>query len=273
MTRGSWLTLTVAALSGLACATAPIRPAVITDAGVGIEMKLVKGGCFKMGSSHPIGGPEERPAHRVCVDDFYMAKTEVTQGQWAAVMGANPSFHANCGESCPVDMVSWNDAQIFIARLNQKIGGEGSAEGGYRLPTEAEWEYAARSGGKDELHSGRNDGDADQVGWFVLNSGDSLGRTFTHAVAGRAPNGLGLYDMTGNVWEWTNDWYEGAYYARSPRDNPAGPIAGGRRVLRGGGYANEATDARCTYRNYLPPEYRGRSEGFRLLRTPPSAAR
>jgi formylglycine-generating enzyme required for sulfatase activity len=176
-------------------------------------------------------------------------------------MGSNPSQHAACGEACPVEMVSWNDAQEFLARLNAKGGAQGPP-GPYRLPTEAEWEYAARSGGKHEKYAGTTD-DVGSVAWFLWNT------EVTQPVGQKAPNGLGLHDMTGNVWEWTADWYSETAYAGSLRKNPVGPAAGERRVLRGGSYANEAYDVRATYRNYLPPDYRGAGKGLRVVKAPP----
>jgi formylglycine-generating enzyme required for sulfatase activity len=231
------------------------------------ELVRVKGGCFRMGNPLPIGGPEEKPVHEVCVDDFYIGKLEVTQGQWKRVMGDNPSSDPDCGADCPVDGVSWDDVQVFLGRLNAASGGPSA--GTYRLPSEAEWEYAARSGGKDERFSGRADDDLASVAWHA-ESEDFRGM---RPVGLKAPNGLGLHDMTGNVWEWTNDWYASGYYSSSPRDNPPGPSSGEARVLRGGGFRNDAFDLRTTYRNYLPPGYRGAGKGFRVARTAPAQAR
>lgn len=142
-------------------------------------------------------------------------------------MGSNPSHFSSCGDKCPVESVSWNDAQDFISRLNSRTGKR------YRMPTEAEWEYAARSGGKREKYAGGNDVDA--VAWYGSNSGSR-----THPVGQKQPNGLGLYDMSGNVWEWCQDWYGGSYYNQSSRDNPGGPSSGSSRVIRGGGWVNAA---------------------------------
>lgn len=139
------------------------KDAFYTDPTTGIEMILVKGGCFQMGDTFGDGSPYERPLHEVCVDDFYVGKYEITQGQWKAIMGNNPSRYKDWGDNCPVEKVSWNDIQEFISKLNQKTGKA------YRLPTEAEWEYAAKSGGKNEKYSGSND--VDSVAWFGKNSG------------------------------------------------------------------------------------------------------
>ncbi|TAN44631.1 MAG: formylglycine-generating enzyme family protein, partial [Nitrospirae bacterium] len=137
---------------------------VVKDAATGIEMVLVKGGCYQMGDTFGDGDSDEKPVHEVCVDDFYIGKFEVTQGQWQAVMGNNPSSFKNCGDNCPVESVSWNDVQEFISRLNKKVPlSKGGTRGLYRLPTEAEWEYAARSGGKREKYAGGDD--VDSVAW------------------------------------------------------------------------------------------------------------
>jgi formylglycine-generating enzyme required for sulfatase activity len=233
-----------------------------------VELVSVKGACFRMGAASAVkSGPEERPAHEVCLDDFQLGKYEVTQGQWKAVMGSNPSANAACGDDCPVEMVSWNDALEFIGKLNARVAREEGRPGNYRLPTEAEWEYAARSGGKDERYAGGDD--VASVGWFIWNSSSWPAPDRpeqTHPVGQKAPNGLGFQDMTGNVWEWTADWYASDFYASSPRQNPAGPATGERRVVRGGGFGNDAYDCRTTYRNDLPPDYRGREKGFRLAR-------
>lgn len=218
-------------------------------------MVFVKGGCYQMGDTSGDGGPEEKPVHEVCVDDFYMGKYEVTQGQWKRIMGSNPSRFTDCGDNCPVEGVSWNDVREFIGRLNSLSG-----DSKYRLPTEAEWEYAARSGGRKEIYSG---GDLYSVAWFTADPSNE-----THHVGTKTPNGLGLYDMSGNVWEWTNDWYDSNYYSSSPRKNPTGPDTGSARVLRGGSWGVGPFEIRTAYRNYLSPDYRSGSIGFRLLRTP-----
>ena len=194
---------------------------------------------------------KEKPVHEVCVDDFYIGKYEVTQGQWKAIMGNNPSSFSSCGDNCPVEKVSWNDIQDFIGKLNSKTGKN------YRLPTEAEWEYAARSGGKSEKYSGGND--IDSVAWYGSNSGRK-----THPVGQKAANGLGLYDMTGNVWEWVSDWYSSSYYSESPKNNPKGPNSGSHRLLRGGGWHGNSRNSRTAYRHGHSPDFRDVSDGFRL---------
>ncbi|MBA4348368.1 MAG: hypothetical protein C0415_00040 [Thermodesulfovibrio sp.] len=195
----------------------------VTDT-TGLEMILVKSGCFQMGS-------DGYYAHEVCVDDFYIGKYEVTQGQWKAIMGDNPSRFEDCGDNCPVESVSWDDVQEFINKLNQKT------EKNYRLPTEAEWEYAARSGGKNEKWAGTsNQSELGEYAWYRENSGDK-----THPVGQKKPpNGLGIYDMSGNVWEWVSDWFDVNYYKNSPKDNPKGPSSGSYKALRGGSWRDDA---------------------------------
>jgi len=235
--------------------TPPERKEALTDPTKVIELVLVKGGCFQMGDTFGDGQPDEQPTHTVCVDDFYIGKYEVTQGQWQSVMANNPSFFKKCGEKCPVEQVSWNDIQEFITKLNAKTGKK------YRLPTEAEWEYAARSGGKKEKYAGTSsDVELGKYAWYSANSGGRI-----HPTGQKQPNGLGLYDMTGNAWEWCQDWYGEKYYSQSSRKNPPGPASGTRRVLRGGAWIFEPASIRASTRYSLTPEARGDLYGFRLL--------
>jgi formylglycine-generating enzyme required for sulfatase activity len=243
-------------LGGLLFALAGVANAVPD-----IEMAKVNGGCYQMGDTFGDGGPNELPVHRVCVNSFYIEKYLVTQAQWQAVMGNNPSIFKECGGNCPVENVSWEDALDFIRRLNDQTGKN------YRLPYEAEWEYAARSGGKQEQWAGTSD--SNQLGayaWFDENSGGK-----THPVGTRRPNGLGLYDMTGNVWEWCKDWYGEDYYKRSPLKNPHGPSSGSARVIRGGGWDDASGIVRTTSRDGSDPSIRcdicGIGGGFRLAIT------
>jgi formylglycine-generating enzyme required for sulfatase activity len=231
-------------------------PALYKDPATALEMVYVKGGCYQMGDTFGDGWPSERPAHEVCVDDFYIGKYEVTQGQWKKVMGNNPSRFPGCGDNCPVDNVSWYDAQDFIAKLNKMSGGSS-----YRLLTEAEFEYAERSGGKNQRYSGGND--VDSVAWYDINAEEHI-----HPGGTRAPNGLGIYDMSGNVWEWTNDWYQEDYYSHSPRNNPAGPSSGVERVKRGGCASGWPQNQRVFRRGSDVPDFRGMFNGFRLAKTP-----
>ena len=222
-----------------------------TDATTGMPFVFVKGGCFQMGDAVGGGDADEKPVHEVCVSDFYMGKYEVTQGQWRQIMGSNPSYFSSCGDNCPVERVSWNDAQDFIRRLNSQSGKR------YRLPTEAEWEYAARSGGKSEKFAGG--ADVKTVAWYDGNSGSR-----THPVGQKQPNGLGLHDMSGNVWEWCQDRYGSDYYRNSDRDNPEGPSSGSGRVVRGGSWLFDAASSRAALRTWNFPVYRLNVLGFRL---------
>jgi len=227
-----------------------------TDPTTGMEFVAVKRGCFQMGSNS--GANDEKPVHEVCVDDFYIGKYEVTQDQYQKITGSNPSNFK--GNNRPVEQVSWNDTQDYLSKLNSRSGKH------YRLPTEAEWEYAARSGGKDETYAGGNDVDA--VAWYRGNSGGFLSSRQTHPVGKKQPNGLGLYDMSGNVWEWTGDWYADDYYAKSPRNNPQGPSKGANRVNRGGSWGNGATYVRPANRIRFRPGNRNYYLGFRLVLPP-----
>lgn len=220
------------------------------------DMVFVKGGCFDMGNTFGDADMAERPVHTVCVNDFYIGRFEVTQRQWIEVMGTNPSKFNGC-DDCPVERVSWHDAQLFIRRLSYMDGNK------YRLPTEAEWEYAARSGGKKEKYAGMSSDNAlGRYAWYYGNADHK-----THPVGRKKPNGLGLYDMTGNVWEWTSDWYDESYYRVSPRDNPQGAYSGAYRVLRGGSWSNYRWYTRASIRDGFNPSVRYAYYGFRLVKT------
>ena len=229
------------------------------DPSTGMEFVWVPGGCYQMGcgSWASACGDVEKPVHEVCVDGFWIGKYEVTQGQWRQVMGNNPSSFSRCGDDCPVEKVSWNDVQDFIRKLSSQ------SSGGYRfrLPSEAEWEYAARSGGKPEKYSGGDNVDA--VAWYSKNSGDK-----THRVGTKQPNGLGIYDMSGNVWEWCQDVCAKNAYSKHSRNNPIYEVGGSDRVSRGGSWRLEPRYAQSALRSNSSPGYRGISTGFRLLRTP-----
>jgi formylglycine-generating enzyme required for sulfatase activity len=211
--------------------------------------------CMKEGSN------SEKPSHRVTISQpFLIGQYEVTQEQWYKVMGSNPAeFKTDkVGEDSrnyPVEKVSWNDVQNFISRLNAKEGKE------YRLPTEAEWEYACKSGGKDQKYCGGND--LSDVAWYEDNSGSR-----THRVGTKKPNGLGIYDMSGNVFEWVSDWYGVNYYGNSPDSDPQGPSGGERRVNRGGSWSGDADDARSSNRNIFRPLNYSNFIGFRLVSPP-----
>ena len=219
------------------------------------ELVLVEGGTFMMGAddSDADAFPAERPAHQVTLSSFKISKYEVTQKQWVALMGTNPSGFK--GENLPVENVSWDDVQEFIQRLNA------ATEKNYRLPTEAEWEYAARGGNKSKGYKYSGSNDVDAVVWY---SGNSNGTT--HAVGTKAPNELGIYDMTGNVDEWCQDWFDIDYYSYSPVNNPTGASTGTDRCCRGGGWCWTARQSRVTYRAMTRPNQgtNGEHYGFRL---------
>ena len=224
-----------------------------TDPVTGMVFKWVAGGCYDMGCGAWTDScdDDELPVHEVCVDGFWIGKYEVTQGQWQQIMGSNPSYFER-GDNYPVEQVSWDDCKNFINTLNAQSGST------FRLPTEAEWEYAARSGGQEEKYAGGDD--LDSLGWYGDNSGDK-----THEAGTKAPNGLGIYDMSGNVWEWCSDWYAYDYYANSPVDNPQGPSSGSYRVGRGGSCLDRALRCRAAGRNYFTPAIGHRNLGFRLV--------
>jgi len=232
---------------------------------IGMEFVYIKPGSFMMGSpSNESGRDDDEVQHRVSITkSFYIQTTEVTQGQWKAVMGSNPSHFKNCGDDCPVENVSWNDVKEFIHKLNQREG-----SGTYRLPSEAEWEYAARAGTDTPFSFGRclSTDQANYHGNYPL-SGCAKGkyRNSTIRVASFSPNAWGLYDMHGNVYEWCQDWYA-KYYSSSATD-PTGPSSGSYRVIRGGGWLNYARVCRSANRVSCTPGYRGYDLGFRLLRT------
>ncbi|MDF1580038.1 MAG: SUMF1/EgtB/PvdO family nonheme iron enzyme [Desulfuromonadales bacterium] len=216
----------------------------------GMEFVFVPGGCYPMGNQFGDGDSAEQLVHEVCVDSFRLGKFEVTQGQWRKVMGSNPSYFKN-GDNYPVEQVSWNDVQQFLRKLNRQTGKT------FRLPTEAEWEYACRSGGKIEKYCGGSD--VDSLAWYSGNSGSK-----THPVAQKQPNGLGLYDMSGNVWEWCQDRYDSVYYGKSPRNNPQGQSKGSNRVNRGGSWNDGPALVRSVNRFRDTPGYRVFNLGFRL---------
>ncbi len=228
------------------------------DSATGMEFIFVKGGCYDMGDTFGDGELDEKPVHSVCVSDFYIGKYEVTQEQWKTIMGSNPSDFSSCGDTCPVESVSWDDTQEFIQKLNSKTGKS------YRIPTEAEWEYAARSGGKKEKYAGTSsDPDVGSYAWYGSNSDGEI-----HPVGRKKPNGLGIYDMSGNVYEWCHDWFGSDYYKNRPKNSPQGPSSGNNRVFRGGSWLNELPLLRASDRNDDDPSVRHRRIGFRLIRTP-----
>ena len=222
--------------------------------GVSFEMIAVEGGTFTMGATDEQASDaysDEKPTHQVTLSSYYIGKTEVTQELWQAVMGSNPSGFS--GANLPVEKVSWEDCQIFIAILNELTGKY------FRLPTEAEWEYAARGGSKSQGYKYSGSNTVDDVAWYPSNSSSK-----THPVATKAPNELGIYDMSGNVLEWCRDWYSSSYYSSSSQYNPTGPASGSRRVYRGGSWGSSARLCRVSYRDYNGPSYRFYNLGLRL---------
>ena len=220
--------------------------------GVSFEMIYVKGGTFTMGCTSEQGGDcydDEKPTHNVTLNDYYIGKFEVTQELWKAVMGKNPSNWK--GDKLPVESVSWNDVQEFITKLNQKTGAN------FRLPTEAEWEYAARGGNKSRGYKYSGSNAIGNVAWYWDNADKK-----THQVGTKSPNELGIYDMSGNVWEWCQDWY--GSYSSGSQTNPTGPSSGSYRVLRGGSWAYYAGNCRVSLRRSGIPNIRLSYSGFRL---------
>jgi len=233
-----------------------------------------------MGNTFGDGYHVERPVHDVCVNSFSISKFDVTKGAFKIFVDSTGyRTEAEIGDGCyvydgiswgkkpgtdwrspgfpqdndhPVVCISWNDATAYaqwLSRINDR---------NYRLPTEAEWEYAARSGGKHEKFAGGNDIEA--LAWYSGNAGNT-----THPVGKKLANGLGLYDMSGNVWQWTADWYDENYYRNSPRNNPVGPLSGSKRVFRGGSWFYDERGIRASYRDFYIPGFSSSYLGFRLV--------
>ena len=217
----------------------------------GMEFIWIPKGSFMMGSPELESGRDKNEKqHRVnLTKGYWLGATEVTQGQWEAVMGNDPSKFKLCGSNCPVEQVSWGDAQEFIKKLNRK------GQGSFALPTEAQWEYAARAGTTTAYSFGDNYQRLDGYAWYRGNSG-------THTVASKKPNPWGLYDMHGNASEWTEDWYDA--YPPGTSTDPTGGI-GAHRVFRGGSWFGAARKLRTADRNGQSPGYRHATIGFRLL--------
>jgi formylglycine-generating enzyme required for sulfatase activity len=216
-----------------------------------LEMTLVKGGTFTMGCTVGECTERELPPHQVTITkDFYIGKYEVTQAQWEAVMDNNPSGFID--DSFPVETVGWDDVQAFISQLNKTTGKN------YRLPTEAEWEYAARGGAESKGYVFSGGDNLDSVAWNIGNANST-----THTVGTKAPNELGIHDMTGNVWEWVSDWY--AEYTPEAETDPAGPQSGERRVFRGSSWlCSDPNFRRIPYRFTTDPSLARNFVGFRL---------
>jgi formylglycine-generating enzyme required for sulfatase activity len=220
----------------------------ITVNGVSFVMIKVEGGTFQMGST--TGDSNERPVHQVTLtNDYYIGETEVTQELWKAVMGNNPSSFKG-SDQLPVERVFWNDCQTFITKLNELTGKT------FRLPTEAEWEFAARGGNASQGYTYSGSNTVGDVAWYNVYQ--------TIKVATKAPNELGIYDMSGNVWEWCQDWYRSSY-SSSAQTNPTGPTSGSYRVKRGGSWHLSGLDCRVSSRSYSAPSYTNGTIGLRLV--------
>ena len=238
------------------------NPNTFTVNGVSFEMVYVEGGSFDMGATTEQGSDaydSEYPVHSVTLSDYYIGRCEVTQELWLAVMGSwpgtAPSNSYGVGANYPAYYISWNDCQEFVAELNRLTGRT------FRLPTEAEWEYAARGGNKSRHYKYSGSNNIFDVAWHKGNSGDK-----THAVGTKTANELGIYDMSGNVYEWCSDWY--GSYSAGAQTNPQGPSSGTYRVLRGGSWNYNASYCRVSNRNYNDPDFSFNGLGLRLVLVP-----
>ena len=232
----AWARVSKEQIQAAAKAGVPVAKEIDLGGGVTMKMVYIPPGSFMMGSEEY---GDEKPVHRVTITrGFYMGIHEVTQAQWRAVMGNNPAKFK--GDHRPVETVSWNDCQEFIGKLNAR----GSEH--FRLPTEAEWEYACRGGTTTKYYWGQSSPDA--YAWYRSNSSGQ-----THPVSQKQPNAFGLYDMSGNVYEWCQDWYKKDYYGESPSTDPGGPTSAVSRVLRGGSCGGVDLDFRSANRNHLHP--------------------
>jgi formylglycine-generating enzyme required for sulfatase activity/Leucine-rich repeat (LRR) protein len=259
--------ITVRKSDPTASVVAPVVPkgqiVVSLGHGVTMEMVLIPAGEFMMGSpeSDGIAASNAKPQHRVRITKaFYLGKYEVTQEQWEALMGSNRSCFK--GPKNPVERVKWDDCQEFVRKLNEKAGDTG---GLFRLPTEAEWEYACRAGSTTPWYFGDDESSLAEYAWYDSNSVET-----TRPVGQKKPNAWGLYDMHGNVWEWCADWYNREYYKESPMEDPTGPASGESRVNRGGGWrdGNGAKYCRAAFRGTTAPGYWGDDLGFRVALIP-----
>ncbi|MFC1485836.1 SUMF1/EgtB/PvdO family nonheme iron enzyme [Candidatus Latescibacterota bacterium] len=235
-----------------------------------IRMVQVPGGSFLMGSEG--GAGDERPVRKVTLSGFEFSSTEISQGQFNTIVGENPSYF-KLDDNNPVERVSWLDAIMFCNRLSEKVGLElcydtetGACDftkNGFRLPTEAEWEYACRAESGSDYNLGDGESALDRAGWYQRN-----GIERTHPGGQKTPNAWGLYDMHGNVWEWCNDWYAEDTYASGAAENPTGPASGSERVLRGGSYLDQPQDSRSAKRRSFEPDEDYSDIGFRIVRRP-----
>ena len=232
----------------------------IKDPVCGLELVLVDGGDFEMGDTLACGAESEKPVHTVTLDAFYITRFPVTQAQWRILMPDNPSGFKNPDQ--PVEQVTWFDALSFAGKLNES----GQAAGRYDLPTEAQWEFAARAAGKKDLYAGG--GDIETLAWYENNS-----KGHPHPVGRKKPNALGLYDMSGNVWEWCLDTFHADAYQHHGRKNPVMADAGEDRVIRGGSWNLDAWSARCARRFTFRADFMGPALGFRLVLLPGRSGR
>jgi formylglycine-generating enzyme required for sulfatase activity len=224
---------------------------------IGMEFILIPPGSFRMGGDKKLEQAEdhETPRHLVKISTaFLMGKYQVTQAQWSKIMNNNPSEFKD--DIRPVERVSWNDVQAFIQKLNIK-----EKTNKYRLPTEAEWEYAARAGSENSYSFGSDANKLDRYGWYRRNSAGE-----THPVGQLRPNAWGLFDMHGNVHEWCQDWFDRRYYSQSPSNAPLGPSSGLAKAMRGGDWGSEDWYCRCASRSLSSPDRRSNRLGFRLIR-------
>ena len=277
MKKKSIITLMLCALLGFSGMAQEKK--IFTVNGVSFNMVYVQGGTFQMGAQNenPNGAnydseawDNEKPIHSVTLSDYYIGETEVTQELWEAVMGTTVAQQqkkatydfgvVGVGSNYPMYYISWEDCQEFIKKLNQLTGKN------FSLPTEAQWEYAARGGNKSRGYKYAGSNTIGEVAWYDDNACDGVGSSSpdfgAHRVGAKLPNELGLYDMTGNVWEWCSDWY--GSYSTSSQTNPTGSTTGSCRVLRGGCWPYDARYCRVAYRNYGVPDYRYYGSGFRL---------
>ena len=252
------------------------KPGNVETNSIGMKLVYIPAGEFMMGSSRSAAQlareyetweerfTDEFPQHQVRISEgFWMGQTEVTQGQYKSVMNAQPwSGEDSVQESAnnPAVHVTWDDAAAFCRKLSQQEGKT------YRLPTEAEWEYACRAGTTTEFSFGDSDSSLGDHAWFYDNA-SKVGQKYAHSVGQKKPNPWGLYDMHGNVWECCSDWYDEDYYSNSPSVDPKGPPLGAYRSLRGGSWGGDELNLRCSMRSYLSPDYRLHFVGFRVVRS------
>lgn len=255
--RFGWLLMFSSACVAVEPTAPPLtsaRKVASVELGHGVTMRfvLIAPGSFTMGSDPNFSDGDETPAHKVILTEpFYFGVCEVTQAQWTAVMGANPSRFK--GEALPVENVDWDDCQRFMAslgRITRRV---------FRLPSEAQWEYACRAGTSDRWYFGNDETKLPSVAWEVTTAGGC-----THEVATRSANPWGLYDLYGNVWEWCSDYYA-SHYPAGEVTNPTGPDFGAARVLRGGGWGDDSTQMRSGYRNSMGPDQHNAGTGLRCV--------